>query len=275
MMLFPLLIKPPKFCKKVSSYNKFLFLICIFFTGCSEVNDSRLEKTEEKKMAGAFLEELLFQEGGCFTLLGDKPITSMLIFKGAAEDSSLENLSPEALETLSFVDYKTAENFGSWKKLSENLNFQNFFFVEAPVPEDPSCYLLYFVNILETAKIFQDNFELFHRRTGIDNWEKMLSELKKPNRALWQNLFKDHYLAGLLYGYGKDNVEHFCRSICRQSFSESFEGVATKENFPIPVYATSASDKITNKYEKLRENIKKKYQGRDTVEFTLTVLQSR
>ena len=267
MMLLPLLIKPPKFCKR-ASYNKILFLICIFLNACSEVNDSR-------EMASAFLEELLFQEGGCFTLLGDKPITSMLIFKGSAEDSSLENLSPEALQTLSFVDYKTAENLGSWKKLSENLNFQNFFFVETPVPEDPTCHFLYFINTLETAKIFQDNLELFHQRTGIDHWEKMLSELKKPNRALWQTLFEDHYLAGLLYGYGKDNVEHFCRNNCRQSFSESFEGVATKENFPIPVYAISKSDKTTNKYEKLRENIKKKYRGRDTVEFTLTVLQSQ
>ncbi len=61
-------------------------------------------------MAEEFFKELLFQEGGCFTLFGDKPMTSMLIMMADPQDSSVEDLSQQALETLYFADYKTAEN---------------------------------------------------------------------------------------------------------------------------------------------------------------------
>ncbi|MES2345835.1 MAG: hypothetical protein V4494_07860 [Chlamydiota bacterium] len=233
---------------------------------------SSQKKTVDEKGAEKFLGEFLFQEGGCFTLLGDKPITSMLIFQGEPKDCCLENLSEEALQTLKFVDYKTAEHFASWKNFSNNLTFDNFFFVELSAPNDPSTTFLFFVNICETKKVFDTHMDLFLAKTEISEWENLLSELKKPNTTLWQALFKDHYLAGLLYGFGQQNAQMFCNKDS-QMISEEFTEVASKEHFPIPVYAASENDEMTRKYKNQREAIKKVYQEGSVLEVTLKTLQ--
>lgn len=229
--------------------------------------------TTETAKAEEFLEGFLFQESGCYTLFGDKPITSMLIFRGKMEDSSLEDLSSEALKTLAFVDYKTAENFEAWKKVSKKLHMHNFFFVDIPLQNDPTCSSVYFVNIEETKKVFEEYFDLFHAKLKISNWEILLHELKKPNENLWNVLFSDHYLAGLLYGFGQENIETFCRKDKNRIFSESFEDVASKRNFPIPIYAISKKDKTSSKYREQREKIKKKYKSKRILEVTLQTLE--
>ena len=225
--------------------------------------------TAETAKAEKFLEEFLFQEGGCYTLFGDKPITSMLIFRGKMDDSSLKDLSSEALKTLAFVDYKTAENFEAWKKNSKKLHAHNFFFVDIQLQSDPTCSTVYLVNIEEAKKVFEKNIDLFLAKLKIPDWEMLLHELKNSNADLWNRIFSDHYLAGLFYGFGIENIEVFCRENKNRIFSESFEDVASKRNFPIPIYAISKKDKTSSKYREQREKIKKKYKSKRIIEVTI------
>lgn len=223
-------------------------------------------------MVEEFLNELLFQEGGCYTLFGDKPMTSILVYKGKPEDFSIEYLSKEGAKEAFFIDDRTAENFDAWNRFSKKLHFKNFFFVDFCHPDDPTCNFIFFVNIKKTKKIFNNYRNLFHKIIGSLTWEEMLLELKRPNLRIWNVLFKDHFLAGILYGFGEENCKAFCDLPDKRFFSQLFEKKASKSDFPIPIYVISEKDLTSKKYQKQREKIKKNYKNKSILDVTLRAL---
>jgi len=195
----------------------------------------------------------------------------MLIYRGDPACSSFENLSLKSVESLSFVESNTAENYEAWKSLSEGFTSDHYFFVELSVFNDPSYSTLYFVNVPEMQNIIELNLELFQSKMNASASE-IMTEFKKPNRELWKAVFKDHYLAGLLYGYGKNNCIQFCEQKAERIFSEEFEEIPTKEHFPIPVYAISKDDEVSQKYKTQRKKIEALFKKNRILDLTFKKL---
>jgi hypothetical protein len=242
-------------------YLKIIFFLSFFLFSCSS------EKSTQEK-AEAFLKELLFNEHGCFTLFGSKAITTpiYLLLDIRIVDKKIKIL-------------KTHENFKAWKKFSKNMNFSNFFFVEYPISYSfiDTYNFVCFVNIRETKNIYEKNKDLFFKTTNIASWEALLYELKKPNRKVWKSIFSNHYLSGLLHGFGEQNASSFCRYYSEKfprTWSEIFEGPITQEHFPIPIFASfEHPDEAVEKFKKERTHIQEIYRNGNMMEITLKALK--
>jgi hypothetical protein len=245
-----------------------LLLNYFLTTSCSTYQSDR-------KQSEAFLTKLLLENGGIYTLFGDKPITGMLIFCGNPEDLSLEGLSEETLRNVIFVEDYTPENYASWKRFSKGLKFTKFRLIEQPCANDPLQLSYMLVNLNNVRNLLQSHQKTFqeHLKMVIDA-EQILQQLDQPSSAFWSTVFKDHYLAGLLYGFDEESIRQFDKtirssSVERNRFSDDHSGFVSIESFPLPVYAIFPGDTRLTEYAKQREQIQKLYKGRDFMEVTL------
>jgi hypothetical protein len=89
-------------------------------------------------------------------------------------------------------------------------------------------------------------------------------------------VFANHYLSGLLHGYGEENCEHFQQILngeVKPNFSEKFEGLVTEKSFPLPIFAVAKNETMINKYEQQRKHIQQIYQNKNFFKTTLEFLQ--
>jgi len=248
---------------KAGKLGKLLLIINIFLCSCSEGTSDPEPKQIGSDQVNAFLETFLFQEGAAYTLFGDKPMTSLLIFTGTAKDISLEYLTPESREKVIYIDDKNLGNWTAWKSYLKDQKFKNFYFVEKVCERDPSCTLYFLVNIPKTIEVCEKcNLSMDHLKGELDN----------QNSEFWRRFETDHYFAGLLYGFGEENVRGFLEDPTKLVVSEEFNDHATKNEFPIPIYARLKEDQTSRKYQKQREVIKEKYRDRTILEVTFSQL---
>ncbi len=254
------------FRNKKFIYQSF-FLFNVFLTACSSETENESE---------AFLRKILLEEGGVYTLLGDKPITDLLIYKGGEESISLEGLSRESLEKIEYGDDSTFKDWNSWKKFSKKLNFKNFRFVERPCLNDPSYVMYLLVNIETLKKLLQEYNSLFSNEILKNfNIDQVINELDNPKSIFWNEAFKNHYICGLLHGYGEENSAHFKRIMSgeiKASFSEKFEDSITQDNFPLPIFAVADNESMVKKYRQQRSHIQKIYRDKNFLKTTLEFL---
>jgi hypothetical protein len=138
---------------------------------------------------------------------------------------------------------------------------------------------IYLINAEKTAKIIGENYAFFKELLGTDfSPEKVVSELRDSYPAHWEKLLQNHEAMGLLYGFGKDNIEVFQRNLnlgAAQSFStdekiDIFE--ATPNNFSIPVFVSQRNHPLVQLYEKEKLEIGRIYQGKDMLSTSLEEL---
>ena len=197
-------------------------------------------------------------------------MTSLLIYRKQDESIDLDGLSKKALDSLRFIEDRTEQNYKSWKEYLKKVEHKNFMFVEIPHEDDPTCTFLYFVNCQSVRNIYDENREIFTKKTSLSSNE-FIKELSKPNINLWRKVFRDHELAGLLYGYGVENIESFHK--VEKTFSEKPYGEVSQKHFPIPIFSISKKDKTSEKYKRQRKEIKSYYQKEGLLKGTLKLLQ--
>jgi hypothetical protein len=123
-------------------------------------------------------------------------------------------------------------------------------------------------------EILQQYQSEFQTKTAMQfDAEKVIQQFIDPASCFWNKVLADHYLTGLLFGYGEENIKHFVDRIKKQErasqFSDEFDPSATSAKFPIPVFAVSAGEKTTSRYRKQKKRIQKEYRDKDIVEITL------
>lgn len=245
-----------------------------FFITCSiKRNDPKIE---------AFFRKFLFEEGGAYTLLGDKPITDMLIFTGLPKDTALNTVSPESLQSLTYVDDDTFEQWKEWKKFMKDLRFKNFLFIEGKCARDSTYSWICLINIPKAVKIIQDHELAFRKIIGDQPLDSLdiIHRLTDPKSRFLEAVFSDHYLSGLLHGYGEENSRIFAEGFLKEKLHTvleqpqvSAENSMTHEYFPLPTYAASKNDPMQAKYEKQRKEIQNIYRGGNIIDITLKFLQ--
>lgn len=258
---------------KISRLNNkyfqiFLFICVLFLTSGSKEMNVR-GSAEDRVLAEAFLEELLFANAGCYTLFGDKPVTEMLLVR---EVPPLGFLPQETLDALEYIDSHTAENWDAWRMLVGSLNFDNYFFLELPL--EPGSYTILFVNMKELMKVFNSCQEQILSVTNLSCLDEVVKKCREGDVACWQSLFKNHYLAGMMYGFGEENIQEFCMGNNPKKFSAEPIMGATSTNFTIPTFAVSPDDKTCSKYEKQREQIKEIFRDKKVLSVTIDKLLS-
>lgn len=242
----------------------------------------------------AFFHDLLLVEGGVYTLLGSKPITriSLESFTEEEKHAYYASLSKDELDNAQIIDnYSLPQNWEKWKKISDRFPFKRYILLEKESEEHVK--FLYFVNIFQTAIKIQENYEAFRRVVKVDfNPLEVVLEIQDKNSKFWDAIDGNSLLWGLLLGYGKVNsygffwkhedasprITNFMSSLKESHRDSEFVGKVefSPENFDIPPFISFEShDGTINHYKYEQETIKKMYERRDFLEFTLDVLVKR
>jgi hypothetical protein len=253
-----------------ATVSKIIFTCIFFFSACTtkkpEIN------AEERRKIQSFLDQFLFVEGAVYSLFGDKPISQMLIFIGSDADRAV--LSEEQLETAAFVDDSITENGQVWKHFINKIPSKHFIFAERPCRLDPHHVIYSLLNIERVKEVLCKHKLDFQKKTeSLFDADQVIQEFRDPQSSFWKQVLADHYLSGLLFGYGEENIAHFLNLMDNEGienqFSDQTDQLATANKFPIPIFAISPQDKTTAHYRKQRKSIQEIYRGKDIVDVTL------
>lgn len=317
---------------------RFILLIASFFLVCSCGHKNRAMKysyasKEEKDALEKFFRNLLFLEGGAYTLLGSKPITIFDLIEVDQTIIDLNELLPD-LPSRIFINknneadmklyhslnsqqkrratifsdkdyiFDTVKLWKTWEQFCTRLDLSNkylLFKTEYTSFEkedlDPSCnngYHITFVNVLKTACLLNQHYEIFKQAFGsdFDPIEETLN-ITNPDSKLWKFLHsenpQDYYQeVGLLLGYGFENTQIFkWKNTSNNNFFQQIKGSSasnlnetlqnphpfSSNNFPLPTFITYFPINTTQvQYTQEKSQIMQFYQNKDLVEATLDVL---
>lgn len=324
----------------------FLLLLPILLVSCSfkeEKSSYAFESIEKKDELEKFFRYLLFWEGGVYTLLGSKPITTFDILE--TEESSTSFL-PKTSQYLNYTIYINKDKkedlkfyeslkkeekdnvillpdedyifdslalWKSWEVFSTKITISKKYclfkrtFSSAERKDqglsNNEGYHIVFVNVLKTACLLEEYYDLFKKVFGRDfNPLEEVLDIENPESSLWKCLYcenpEDHYQEiGLLLGYGWENSLIFKWKYQKQletasesalkCFLDELESYPSENlkniiqnphpfsirNFLIPVFSTFSFPDLTRKqYKEEKKQIMNFYNGKDFVETTLDIL---
>ena len=269
---------------------KFFFLL-FFVSSCSieKSNPYKLSQ-EEYEALNEFFKEFLFQDGGAYTLYGDKPIS----FHAISNFPDPEEKKP--------IEIKTSWLNG-WKKVSHRFKTPLFLLVERPSPFSKEAKAVFFVNIEATASMLKTRYSEFRNLVGYEfDPLSIVFDIEDLQSFFWNKVISDDYFLGVILGYGDinawlykcctENYKNGCykgknetkinaflgKIFNRTPDSQNFE--KTKEDllFSLPPFGCLSMNQtvlLIEKYIKNREQIRKIYKGKDFVTVTLDRLTSK
>lgn len=205
-------------------------------------------QSKEKSKTTLFLENLMIREGGLYTLMGTKPITEfdidgtleeseedirksyeeMKAFLERAEseknkpDKERTAFNPSNLSVPTYEDYKIKceKNRGFLKFLNHKKLWLNF--RERHKNLDPKFMLFsrkfsgeenniaLFVNIPNLVYVLHHHYEDFSKRTQTNfDPKEIVFQISNESSVFWNKVFTDHFLKGLVYGYGERSAYLF------------------------------------------------------------------
>lgn len=206
-----------------------LLILSIFFASCVQQTNKRnkqFDLTEEEYLfLEKFFRSFMLREIAIYTLVGSKPLTTMilsykkesaklneqnkneyiyfLLNKNNKKDMKFyENLSSfEKKEKTFLVEdknfiYDIEDLWDKWEKIQHRFNIKKHFLLvkkERPesewkdiFPDTAAMYDVFFVDVFKTANIIQDNYELFKQAVGYDfDPFKVVLELQNNSSKFW------------------------------------------------------------------------------------------
>lgn len=265
----------------------FLFIFGVILFGCQkrsqQDNKEIFDKTEK------FLRHALITHCGVYTLIGAKPITE---FRNLTEEPSqerllqiYENLSQKvraehSFEEISYHFKEEYELWDDWIKVKDKFIGENFRFFTDPFRKDH----IIFANLAAVALVLDEHYEDFRTTYGQDfDPTQIVYSIDSKDSDFWKACFSDHYLTGLLYGFGKSNAKLFDWERNKKRPGKAKTGscnLAPEVNNPpitellIPSFAIySPLDPKFLFYRQMREEIIRLYDGKDFKELTLKLLK--
>ena len=152
-------------------------LLATIFLAASCQNDKKNRKLvpevtlEERQWLGKFFDDLLFWENGAYTLWGSKPLTEIVLYHYTEEQRAeqIKSIPKEELENCYVIDqYDLPVNWEKWEKISSRFHLNRYLLFKSHSSEDGEVSFVYFVDILKTAAVIQDHYDLFSRAIGFD-----------------------------------------------------------------------------------------------------------
>lgn len=277
-----------------SSFLVFIFLSIFFVQRNSQLiqiqrslEKNKIELTED--LLDVTFERIFIRNFGCFVLLGSKPmiIFDLTFVPSKKERMVLYNLQPDRVRK-----YVSCERFmpsdidckNLWEVLEvfQNDHIGNRYFLT----KDESWGSGLFINIPLAMKILEEHYEDFSRLTGYSfDPQEAVYQLGNKEQGLWQEIKTNHYLLGLLLGFGKKNASFFNNEQEQLRWESSRRGC---HNWKIDTDNTSEiiyqlkvpefivykkNDEYEKKYNKERDHILESYKGKNFVMQTLKYLK--
>lgn len=241
-----------------------------------------------------FFQDLLLEQQAIYTLWGSKPVTRVILYEYPEEEiqAYLQTLSKEEINSSRIVtNYDLPENWKKWEKVQNKFHMHRYLLFEAKWQREPNVKFIYLVDILQTAILLQENYELFRKAVGsdFDPLAEVLRLNDDKNPTFFSKIESNALLSGLLFGYGKENVyayhwkhrqsESSCESFFKNLQSKSSNTLLTGSkkrtlrNLTIPSFISFDSrDTAIKKFESEKREIQKQYRGKDFLETTLNQL---
>lgn len=298
---------------------------------------------EEHLWLEKFFRYFMLHETAIYTLVGSKPLTEMSLFYEDMPEEQLreeermeriyfllnrddekdmkfyEKLSPIEKEEKAYLIrekdfiYHIEDLWDKWEKIQTRFPLKKRFLLvkrewsgdswKEVFPRCKAIYDIFLVDVLKTAFVIQENYQLFRQAVGYDfDPLEIVFELENKNSNFWDKLrgkesWRYATLWGLLYGFGKENSFSYTwkgrhikepyrtekekllagsfksQSSCKNRPSRSDKGAFTISNFTIPIFKSFIeNDPVVTQYEVEKEKIKQLYKGKDFVTFTLELL---
>jgi len=272
-------------------------LIFCFFSSCTpSKQDSQLDiSTDERQWMEKFFHDLLFLEGGVYTLWGSKPVSEIVL--NHMTDEEWDAVYQEEVTDCYINDnYDIDENWEKWEKIASKFPIKKYLLFRARFDEEEKTSIIYFVDIIKAATALQDHYELFCREFGFD-FHPLEAILEMPDQesAFWRGMKHAEHKAllwGLLFGYGKTNAYTYnwkyfdSPKSCRKFVDAlSMKGSApspkgrvrlSKDHFEVVPFMTfDENDERVAQYQAERERIRKIYKGKKVLDITLKKLISQ
>lgn len=266
----------------------FIFVVAIILSGCQKRCQQEQDLVKPADGIEKFLRHAMITHSGVYTLVGLKPITgfSNLTVEPSQErlKKIYENLSARArainsFEDVSFHFREAFELWNDWSKVKSEYLGENFlFFADPRIPNH-----VVFVNLAAVALVLEENYEDFKKVYGQDfDPTEIVFSIDSGDSVFWKTCFKDHYLSGLLYGFGKENSKLFSWEMVNKkpgkarsdscSQSPVVNNPSISQLLPPSFVVYSPLDEKLLLYKSMREEIIKLYDGKDFKEVTLKLL---
>lgn len=289
-----------KYALRIYIYSFAILTISALFFACDKPHQNALAKPvvinqEDRQWMSKFFKDLLLDEHGIFTLMGSKPLTLIILSHYTDEEiqAYYDGLTEEEKKNGHIIEkYDLPENWEKWEKMSSLFPMKRFMLFKSDLYEDPNATFVFFVDVLKTAMVIQENYEIFQKAVGFDfNPVEVVLEMKNKGSQFWGKVNGNSFLWGILFGYGKANAfafhwKHFDHTKMSENFFESLNPTfseqplrgkveITLKNFQIPAFVSfDDNDPIIDRYKKERERIQDIYKSRDFLDFTLQRLMN-
>ncbi|MEX0962105.1 MAG: hypothetical protein WDZ28_04525 [Simkaniaceae bacterium] len=257
-------------------------------------NISRILDPIDSDWLEKFYRDLFLDGPMIYTLLGSKPMSCHEIidaneeewirahemFFDAVPESKKEKIRKEFLEEIQ--NYTLHEHWIKWKCIRSRFPNQEFLFREI-LSESPHLYFVCVVNTKLVIKMLLQHYDLFRKELGFD-FDPLSAalEFEKEDSIFWKKLFANHFLQGILYGFGLENAYFFSQENQRKG-EKSIESVFKRRSLPvndgiieIPRFASyqveEGEDLVIARYQKERTEIQKKIIENNWVELISALL---
>lgn len=227
-----------------------------------------------------------------YTLFGTKPMSGTVIAIPSMEwvensQHRLEGLSSRKKKKLTreMVEFcKTYDlhlNWEKWVHWKAKKPPSPFLFRASPVDDD-GLFTVDMINVKEAIFTLCKHYELFRTQLKQDfDPTKAALEFEDLQSSFWQEVFANHLLCGILYGYGKKNSYLFWLNREMENHPSTaliahvvFDSALVKRDgkggtlreIPLPVFRSYTQTKITEdpviaKYAAFRAKIQKHLRG--------------
>ena len=276
--------------------------LCLFFailfivSGCHKTAQTPTSydlTSEERIWMEKFFKDIMLDQSAIYTLCGSKPMTTINIHYHSDEEvlAWFNQLSEEKKKNAIVIeDYDLPQNWEKWEKIRLHFPISRYLFFKRTNPEDPKFASLYFVDVAKVALTLQENYAIFNRETGFKfNPFEVVIAMEKWSE-FWDKVFGNSTLVGLLYGFGLKNsssftwkyadhpedCDRFCQSLKSYFSDKPTFGKLTVSQLHLPIFASfsDGKDEVIEKYKKEQEAIRREYQGKDFLNYTLQKLTS-
>ncbi|NGX60205.1 MAG: hypothetical protein KR126chlam3_01374 [Chlamydiae bacterium] len=274
---------------------KNLFSACIlFFSTCLPIlvnANEPIVAPEDKVRVELFLKHVLLEEHGIYTLLGSKPMSAFPYVPIIDEREKKELYS---MQTEQFRKYISFEKFrptredarklwNDWKKVEHKYLGDQYL-----IQEDEDFGGGFLINILSVTYILNKHYEDFEKivREPFDP-EKVVYRIGNGLDPLWKKIKKNHFLLGLLFGFGEKNSKYFnweqqkkihCPQRRSSCFSPAGSGLPahelTIEDLDLPAFVSyQVIDEQVEKYRMERDRCIELFTGKDFCELAVSIMK--
>lgn len=217
--------------KVLSNIAKVLLLVNLFLSSCSDhlgkeaLSENQQFSASEKKWMEKFFTDYFMDEPTIYTLFGTKPISSIEIcFAPKSEwikayEITLQNLPSKEKDkqlkkfTKYCQEYDLNRNWEKWIELKQHLSISSFLFVLRPTDFN-EIFSGYIANVREVFWVLHQHYDEFERVLG-QGFDPLavVFDFENPHSVFWDKIFQDHYLSGILFGFGERNAFFFSEQL--------------------------------------------------------------